>query len=67
MPANGFRPVSVREEIYSTVSEMAKEQNKSIADIVSEAIENYRDYRKDVRKKADYLIELLEKDAKSQK
>lgn len=57
----------MREEIYSTVSEMAKEQNKSIADIVSEAIENYRDYRKDVRKKADYLIELLEKDAKSQK
>ncbi len=63
MPATGFKPVSVRAEVYDDVSKIAKDEEKSIADVVSEAIENYKDYRKDIRKKADRIIELLEADS----
>ena len=62
MTGNRFRPVSVREEVYEDVSRLAKEEEKSIAEVVSDAIENYKDYRRDIRRKADRIIELLEKD-----
>ena len=59
---NGFKPVSVREDVYAVVSKLADEDETSIADVITKAVENYKDYRKKLLQEFVRIRQLLEQE-----
>jgi len=48
MPKKGFKAVTIKEKLYKEVNEIAEKQNRSIASIVEEAIQQFMLSHKEV-------------------
>ena len=61
MPARGYKTITVREDIYNALSDMARSRGISIQKLLEELISgNYSDPLKRIESKIDKLIELVQ-------
>jgi hypothetical protein len=61
MPKEGFKVVTVRETAYNLAKRIAEDDGKSLTDIVSEAIEAYRESRRQLHRQVLQLLNLLKR------
>jgi hypothetical protein len=61
MPKAGFKVVTVRETAYDSARRIAEDDGKSITDVVSEAIEAYRESRRQLHRQVLEILNLLKR------
>lgn len=61
LPKEGFKVVTVRQRAYSLAKRIAEDDGKSLTDVVSQAIEEYRASRRKLHRQVLELLTLLKR------
>lgn len=61
MPKEGFKVVTVRKKAYDLAKRIAEDDGKSLTDVVSLAIQEYRDKRRRLHRQVLEVLNLLKR------